>query len=398
MTTMSIPGPAHFPILSDDLLARFGTRATGYDRENRFFSEDFEDLREAGYLQLAVPREFGGAGYTLAEVAAEQRRLAYRAPATALATNMHLYWTGVAADLYRSGDTSLVWLLEEAAAGEVFAAGHGESGNDLPVMYSSARADRVEGGYRFYGHKIFGSLSPVWTRLGLHAMDTSDPEHPKVVHAFMTRETPGYRINETWDTLGMRATRSDDTVLEGAFVPDRYVARVLPPDWAGADLYVLSIFAWALINFGNIYAGCAQRAFDLAVNSATKKTSVAMNGQTMAHNPMVQHAVAEMAMLLENLLPHLDRVAGDWSDGVDHGGLWPSKIVAAKYQAVENAKRVLNLALDVVGGSGAFRGSEFERLYRDVGMGGIHPASNPLAHEIVGKTHLGLLGATPRWG
>ncbi len=324
MTTMSIPGPAHLPILSDDLLARFGTRATGYDRENRFFSEDFEDLREAGYLQLAVPREFGGAGYTLAEVAAEQRRLAYRAPATALATNMHLYWTGVAADLYRSGDTSLVWLLEEAAAGEVFAAGHGESGNDLPVMYSSARADRVEGGYRFYGHKIFGSLSPVWTRLGLHAMDTSDPEHPKVVHAFMTRETPGYRINETWDTLGMRATRSDDTVLEGAFVPDRYVARVLPPDWAGADLYVLSIFAWALINFGNIYAGCAQRAFDLAVNSATKKTSVAMNGQTMAHNPMVQHAVAEMAMLLENLLPHLDRVAGDWSDGVDHGGLWPA--------------------------------------------------------------------------
>lgn len=398
MTTLLSSTPARPPLLNDDLLARFGARATEYDRENRFFSEDFEELRETGYLRLAVPRELGGAGCSLAEVALEQRRLAYRAPATALATNIHLYWTGVAADLFRSGDTSLVWLLEEAAAGEVFAAGHGESGNDLPVMYSNAKAERVEGGYRFYGHKIFGSLSAVWTRLGLHAMDTSDPEHPKVVHAFMTRETTGYRIDETWDSLGMRATRSDDTVLEGAFVPDRYVARVLPPDWAGADQYVLNIFAWALVNFGNIYAGCAQRAFDLAVSSATKKTSVAMNGQTMAHNPMVQHAVAEMAMLIENLLPHLERVADDWSGGVDHGGLWPSKIVAAKYQAVESAKRVLNLAFDVVGGSAAFRGSEFERLYRDVAMGGIHPASNPLAHEVIGKTHLGLLGATPRWG
>jgi alkylation response protein AidB-like acyl-CoA dehydrogenase len=83
---------------------------------------------------------------------------------------------------------------------------------------------------------------------------------------------------------------------------------------------------------------------------------------------------------------------------VNHGGLWASKIIAAKYQAVESAKRVLNLGLDVVGGSGAFRGSEFERLYRDVAMGGIHPASNALTFETLGKTHLGLLGAQPRWG
>ena len=81
---------------------------------------------------MAVPTEFGGLGLTLAEVCREQRRLAYRAPATALATNMHVYWTGVAADLYRMGDRSLTWMLEEAVAGEVFAAGHGEAGNDLP--------------------------------------------------------------------------------------------------------------------------------------------------------------------------------------------------------------------------------------------------------------------------
>lgn len=385
-------------VLSDSLLDSFAARSNAYDRDNQFFSDDFAELASIGYLKIAIPKELGGMGYTLAEVCHEQRRLAYRSPSTALATNMHIYWTGVAADLYRMGDHSLRWLLEDAAKGEVFAAGHGEAGNDLPVVFSSAKAERVEGGYRFFGHKMFGSLTPVWTRLGFHGMDLSDPQHPKVVHAFMPRNMAGYQIKENWDVLGMRATRSDDTLLEGVCIPDQYIARVLPADFAGADMFVLSIFAWALINFGNIYAACAQRAFDLAVASAQKKTSIALSGKTMAHNPMVQHTVAEMAIHLEGLMPHLDQLAQDWSAGAAHGGLWPSKIVAAKYHAVETAKRVLNLAFDVMGGGGAFKGGEFERLYRDVAMGGIHPANSLLTHEIVGKTHLGLFGQQPRWG
>ena len=132
---------------------------------------------------------------------------------------------------------SLEWLLREAAAGEIFAAGHAESGNDLPVLLSTSKAERVDGGYRFTGRKHFGSLTPVWTRFGLHGMDTSDPTQPKVVHAFMPRDTAGYTIKETWDVLGMRATRSDDTVLDNVFVPDRYIARVVPAGAAGIDSF-----------------------------------------------------------------------------------------------------------------------------------------------------------------
>ena len=55
----------------------------------------------------------------------------------------------------------------------------------------------------------------------------------------MPRDTEGYRIEETWDVLGMRATRSDDTILDGVFVPDRYVARVVPAGAAGIDAFVL---------------------------------------------------------------------------------------------------------------------------------------------------------------
>src|SRR5437764_1398206 len=171
---------AEATLLTDDMLARFAGRAADYDQEHRFAAEDFQDLREAGYLLLNVPAELGGYGRSLAEVAREQRRLAYYAAPTALAVNMHLYWTGVAADLWRAGDKSLQWLLEEAARGEVFAAGHAESGNDIPVLLSTTRADRVEGGYRFTGHKSFGSLTPVWTYMGLHGMDTSNPSAPTI--------------------------------------------------------------------------------------------------------------------------------------------------------------------------------------------------------------------------
>src|SRR5262249_2421424 len=106
-------------ILNDDLLMQCAKRAPVYDRENRFFQEGFAELRQAGYLLMAVPREFGGHGLSLARCAQETRRLASHAPATALALNMHTYWVGTVADVWRSGDHSLQWVLEEAASGEV---------------------------------------------------------------------------------------------------------------------------------------------------------------------------------------------------------------------------------------------------------------------------------------
>ena len=254
-----------------------------------------------------MPKELGGFGMSLAQVSQEQRRLAYHAPATALGVNMHLYWTGVAADLWRAGDKSLEWLLREAAAGEVFAAGHAESGNDLPLLLSTTKAERVDGGYRFTGRKGFGSLTPVWTRLGLHAMDSSDPAAPKIVHAFMPRDTNGYSIKETWDVLGMRATRSDDTVLEGAFVPDKYIGRVVSAGAAGIDHFVLGVFAWGVLGFATVYYGLAQRALDWTIDNIKKKTSIGLS-RSMAYHAEVQHAVAEMVIEMESIGPHLDKV------------------------------------------------------------------------------------------
>src|SRR5262249_7746994 len=140
-------------VFTDEMLQGFAKRVALYDRENRFFQEDFDELRKTGYLTLNVPTELGGKGYRLDQIARLQRRLAYHAPATALGINVHVYWVGGAADLWRSGDKSLEWMLREAMAGEVFAAGHSERGNDLPVLLSTAKAEKVAGGFKFTGHK-----------------------------------------------------------------------------------------------------------------------------------------------------------------------------------------------------------------------------------------------------
>src|SRR6476660_7814331 len=94
--TIDAIAPSATTVLSDALIDACGERVAMYDRENRFFTEDFEALRAAGYLNARVPRDLGGGGLSVAEVCDEQARLAYRAPATAVAINMHLYWTGIA--------------------------------------------------------------------------------------------------------------------------------------------------------------------------------------------------------------------------------------------------------------------------------------------------------------
>lgn len=384
--------------LSDEILIRCYDRSAGYDQENEFFTEDFEELKGAGYLKLPIPKEFGGPGLNLAQVAREQRRLAYYAAPTALAVNMHLYWLGVAADLWRAGDKSLQWVLEEGARGQIFAAGHAETGNDIPLLLSTTQAERVDGGYRFTGHKFFSSLTPVWNYFGVHGLDASDPSAPKIVHAFMPRTTEGYTVRDTWNTLGMRATRSDDTILDGAFVPQRYIARVVPAGAAGIDPFILSILMWALVGFGNIYFGMAQRALDMTLDQVKKKRSMALS-RSMAYHPEVQHGVAEMGLELENIGPHLDRIADDWVNGVDHGAMWVAKLFAAKYHAAEASWRVVDKAMDLSGGFGIFRRGSLERLFRDARLGRIHPANSMLTHEIVGKSLLGISpDEQPRWG
>jgi alkylation response protein AidB-like acyl-CoA dehydrogenase len=384
-------------MLPADMLQRFDERAAQYDRDNSFFDEDFAELRESGYLHCCLPSAYGGAGLGLHGYAELARRLGKVAPATALACNMHIYWTGVAADLAKMGDDSCRFILEQAAEGKIFAALHGETGNDMPLLLSTSSATRTDGGWAISGHKIFGSLSPVWDFGGFHAMDTSDPEHPQIVHGFLARDAEGLSIVETWDTLGMRATQSQDTLLAEAFCSDEQTVLVCPAGFAGAGPFHVTIFAWALMGFGAVYLGAAQRAYEITLAKMPTKTSIAMTN-SMAHHPEVQHQVAEMRMALDAAEAMLDRTTSQWESGAEYED-WPVRFVSTRQTVINNAYDVVDRALDLSGGGGAFRRNRLEQIFRDVRMGKFHPGNSMLAHELIGKLCLGVDPDNPmRWG
>jgi len=379
-------------LLPDELLERIRGRAAAYDRDNAFFHEDLQELAAAGYLKLFVPASDGGAGLGLQAAAQCQRRLATAAPATALAVNMHLVWTGVAHVLAARGDDSLAFVLKEAAQGEVFAFGNSEAGNDSVLFDSRTTATPApDGGYAFAGTKIFTSLSPAWTRLGIFGKDPAARDGAgELVHGFITRETPGYKILDDWDTLGMRASQSATTVLDGAAVPADRIFRKLPVG-PNADPLIFAIFACFETLLAAVYTGLGERALTVGVETAKRRTSFKNGGRSYAQDPDIRWKVAEAAMAMDNLYPQLAAVTADVDALADHGSQWFPKLVGLKVNATETARRVVDLAIRVSGGSSYFRGSELERLYRDVLAGMFHPSDDESAHNTVANAWLGPL-------
>ena len=379
-------------IISDALLETIRARAEGHDRANTFPHQDLADLKAAGYLRALVPTELGGEGLSLLDTVREQSRLAGAAPATALAVNMHLIWLGVAKTLHDRGDFSLDFVLREAAAGEVFAFGISEPGNDL-VLFGSATDARpdADGGYAFSGTKIFTSLSPVWTRLGVFGLDSESADEPKLVHAFLDREADGVSILDDWDTLGMRASQSNTTKLKDARAPaDRVFGRRDPGPSAGP--LVFAIFANFEILLSAVYTGIGQRALELAVASASGRRSL-KTGLTGDQDPDTRWKIADAAIAQDGIVPQLEALAGDVDGLVDHGAQWFRKLTGLKLRATQNARYVVDQAVRVAGGSSYSASSELGRLYRDVLAGGFHPSNEDSVHSTVASALLGPLEA-----
>ncbi len=376
-------------LLTDDLLTRVHERAAAHDRENTFPHDDLADLAAAGYLRAFVPSRLGGAGLTLEEVAREQVRLAAAAPATALAVNMHLVVTGLAALLAARGDDSVEFVLRDAAAGEVFAFGNSEAGNDLVMFGSRTRAvPQPDGGYRYFGTKIFTSLSPVWTRLATFGLDDSDPADPRLVHGVVGRD--GTTSKDDWDTLGMRATQSATTVLDGAYAPADRVYRRLPPG-PSADSFVFALFAVFEILLGAVYTGIGRRAIELAVAAARRRTSFKHDGRPYAQDPDIRWRIADAALLQDGAELQVFALARDVDEQADHGARWFAQLVGLKVRATESARQVVELALRASGGGAYFSGNELGRLYRDVLAGIFHPSDDESAHATVAASVLGPL-------
>lgn len=372
-------------ILSEELLQRFRERASKYDAENTFCTEDFDELVELGYLKALVPVERGGLGWDFQQLALAQRRLATAAPATALAINMHQVWAGVAYLLSARGDRRLEMVTDWIAQGEVMAFGISEPGNDSVLFDSKTSAvTDSHGNVAFSGVKIFTSLSPAFTRLGVFGKDESSNE---LVHGFVTKGD-GVKSMGDWNTLGMRASQSHTTKLDNAVSPSQWVHSRLAVG-PNQDRLVFGIFGAFLTLTASVYVGIADRAVSLAQETLSKK--VRHDGTKYSQDVRSRGLISEAAMRLITLDALQRTVAADLDACVDHGNQWFPKLVTLRTVAGQSARDNVQVLGQLIGGGGYFAGSEFERLYRDVQASWYHPSNAASAANTVATWLLGPL-------
>ena len=196
----------------------------------------------------------------------------------------------------------------------------------------------------------------------------------------------------------MRATTSNDTILERTFVPDEATALVCPAGFAGAGMFHVALFAWALLGFAGVYSSIARRAYDETVAKLHRARFDGAHpldgvppgrparGRRDAHPPRGDER------------PPRSRAARLGDRRRPRHGL-AGKIVACKHDVVTRALAVVDTALDLTGGSGIFKRNRIEQLFRDARLGRIHPGNTLLTHEVVGKLSLGINpDEQPRWG
>jgi len=325
-------------LLTDELLARLGPAGAP--------TADIAGLAEVGYLNVALPPEFGGLGCTLRQAACGQRRLARHAPDTALAVSAHLYWTGAAADAYRAGDDSVRWILAEAAGGALFAGGHGGTGGDLRFADPRSRCEPSgASGYQFRDPGVLSTLTQAWDWIavhGVHAVGRSGP--PQSVIAFAGRGarcTPGFRVAR----------------VSAAGTP--------------ADVFTTSVLTWGHSILASVQYSDARRAFNDAITACAESATPAAFADPAPHGdppasaspaprpapsggrPTGRWPVAEAGVLLDDMKAKIAEITHPWqlvqAPTPDLGGQHLIGLHAMRHQVAEGAATVHALVRQLTG-------------------------------------------------
>lgn len=364
--------------LPNELLETIASRAAEVDESNTFPHEDLDDLREAGYLKAFVPREFGGHGLTTEEICETQTLLAKASPATALGINMHQIIVGLGRHLVANGVDAGRQILEGAAAGELFAFGISEPGNDR-VLFGSITEAKPEddGGYSFTGLKVFTSLAPVWTKLMTYGH--SEENDGMSIFAILDRDLDKIEIKDDWDVLGMRGTQSNSTMLNGAYArPEQILSKVKPGP--SMEPVVFGIFAWFETFLAATYLGIGLRAIEVAAEYVHKRRSV-LNDDVYANDPAIRWRLADAAIRMNSAQAEVTLIARDLDANADRGAMWYPQLSAAKNAAAEASKFAVEEAIRSSGGSSYSNSNELSRLYRDVLAGLFQPSDQESLHS-----------------
>jgi alkylation response protein AidB-like acyl-CoA dehydrogenase len=350
---------------------RLAARAAEHDADGTFVADNYALLREHRLFSAGIPAELGGGDATHSDICAIVRTLGKSCGSTALSFAMHSHPVAANVFKYRRGDQQARAALRKLAASELVIAGTGA--NDW--LASNGEAIEVEGGFRVNAHKRFVSGGPGADVFVTSAVFDGD-DGPEVLHFAIPMASEGIEIQSNWNTLGMRGTGSNDILMTDVFVPEAAVAARRPvgtwhPMWDVIVPIALPIIV-------SCYVGLAESAADMAVNSATGKPWQATTiGEMKTELAVAQMALAEMISTVDNYDFTPDLSITD-------------AIVTRKAIAARSVKNVVEIASEVVGGGGFYRGHPMERIVRDVRAFHFHPLPERIQQSFSGRLALGL--------
>jgi alkylation response protein AidB-like acyl-CoA dehydrogenase len=246
-------------------------------------------------------------------------------------------------------------------------------------LSSGGTAERVDGGFRVSGRKIFGSGSPAGDLLMTTARYEDPVDGAMVLHFPVPMHQPGVTVLDNWRVLGMRASGSNDVLLEGVFVPEASVSLRRPRDkWHPLYNAILTVACPLILS---VYLGVAESARDLAIEKARRKRE----------DQDVWYLVGEMDNLLETARLAVDSaiaLCANYAFAPDN--TTGNAAAIRKTIASEALLACVEKALQVVGGGGLFRSAGLERLLREMHGVQFHPLQTKRQQRFTGRFALGL--------
>jgi alkylation response protein AidB-like acyl-CoA dehydrogenase len=369
------------------MAADFATRSAGHDSDASHPVENYDRLRAEGFLALTIAKSFGGLGFDFLSHTLAYEALGQGCPATALAFNMH---ASVVMPVLQSPEVTpeakhyvadLVVRQGKMIGGNFSEPGTTSLIGERPL---AVRARQVDGGYSITGRKMFASMLEAADFVLVMAHPETAASSTAGMLLLVPPHAPGRSVDANWDTLGMRATRSDSLVLDDCRVPDSAVL------YRSDDIrpFRLAYLNWFWGSYTAVYLGLAAAAYN-EIRKVVRARQPQGYAQPLAYHPDVRRHIATMSASLE--AAQLVTYRSAWlSDTQGPTAETTTALYRAKYLVGEAASLITRTALTLGGAHGIFKGSRLEQLFRDGAVAEIQPPPADFCLWNMGIYELGL--------
>ncbi len=370
---MTSPAPAaDWQARADRVAQAVAAQAAAHDANDSFVADAYALLKAEGLFKALVPTEFSGGGASVTDLCRVIRTLGAGCGSTALTFAMHSHLVAVAAWRHARQGAPTEGLLKRVAAEDLVLVSSG--GSDW--LASGGTAVKVEGGFRVTARKPFSS-GCLGGDLLMTSVVWNDPDGgPTVLHFGVPMTAEGVSIAETWKTLGMRGTGSNDVVLNEVFVPEAAVSGRRPAGPWHPLFHIISMIAFALIY--SAYVGVAEGARTRALEIARKRPE----DQTL---PIVVGAMENAFALTEMAWERMVQTAETGTPGPEATG----RAMAARTLVARGAIETVEKAMEAAGGAAFYRSTGLERAFRDVQAARFHPLQETPQLRYSGRLALG---------